>query len=102
MVIIQAALGMECVGMLEHELVCGEREEIEEQTHEQQRRAEKRRNEMERQKVHFAKDVRGGTYTHVGKTTDLETGTRALEKLSRMPSYFQASGSCADPFFILV
>ena len=27
MVIIQAALGMECVGMLEHEFVCGDREE---------------------------------------------------------------------------
>ena len=39
MVIIQAALGMECVGMLEHELVCGVREAREEQRQEEQRRA---------------------------------------------------------------
>ena len=38
MVIIQAALGMECVGMMEHELVGGERKE----RREEKRRAEKR------------------------------------------------------------
>ena len=40
MVIIQAALGMECVGMLEHERVCGLREAREEQRQEEQRRAQ--------------------------------------------------------------
>ena len=85
MVTIQVALGMECV--VEHELVCGEREERKEQRQEDQRRAEKRRKEIERQKAHFAKDVRGGTRTHVGKTMDFETGTRALGKVSRTLSY---------------
>ena len=63
------------------------REKREEQTEEEQRRADKTRKEMKRHQACFAKDVRGGTYTHVGKTIDSETGTRALEKLSRTPSY---------------
>ena len=87
MVIIQVALGMECVGMLEHELVCGEREEIEEQRQEKQRRPQKRQKEMERQKAPFEKDVRGGMYTHVWKARRFKTGTRALDKLSWTPSY---------------
>ena len=37
--------------------------------------------------AYFAKDARGGTYTHVGESIGFETGTRALEKLSRTPSY---------------
>ena len=43
MVIIQAALGMECVVMLKHELVGGERSEREERRQEEQRRAEERK-----------------------------------------------------------
>ena len=87
-VIIQAAHGMECVGMLEHALVCGDREERGEQRQEEQRRAEKRRIEMKSQKAYFGKDVRGGMYTHVGRTIDIETGIMAsLEKLSPTPSY---------------
>ena len=41
MVIIQAALGMECVSMLEHEPVRGEREGRGEQRQEEQRRGRK-------------------------------------------------------------
>ena len=78
---------MECVGTMEHELTGGEREEREEQRREEQRRAEKRQTKMKRQKAHFAKDVRAATYTHLGDTMDFETDTRALEKLSRTPSY---------------
>ena len=79
--IIQAALGMGCVGMLEHELVRGERDKIDQQRQEKQRRAEKGHN------AQLANGVCGGTCTHVGQTIDFETGTRALEKLSRTPSY---------------
>ena len=40
MVIIQAALGTECLGMLEHELACGEREASGNHRQEEQIRAE--------------------------------------------------------------
>ena len=46
MVTIQVALGMECVGMLEHELVCGERRERE--TRAEARRAKKSRGKTKR------------------------------------------------------
>ena len=90
MVIIQAALGMKCVGMLERERFCGEKRERlreeqrqEEQTQEKQSRAEERRNDNRLivQKMSLAARIRKST------TIDFETGTMALEKLSRTPSY---------------
>ena len=55
MVIIQAALGMECVGMSEQELVCCLGEEREEQRQEEQRRTQKRRKRSEKAKGSFCK-----------------------------------------------
>ena len=65
-------------------VVRGKREES---IYKKSKEERKKRKEIKRQKAHSAEDVHGGTYTHVGRTIDLETGTRAFEKPSRTPSY---------------